>query len=460
MLDVWQSTPPSVNLLRVPVDCCVEFKMLTCFQGPATGSQLQVLAPSSGSTEFSSVLTIDRPANRGVYPISFTLWHTGSYYTRITSAGMDIRGSPTTTTVKNSGVDPRASFATGTGIVGGVAGKQISIQIQAMDQRKPEVQTIMVSAASFTENVYGTFSIGFKKENSTSLSVSASALEVEAALEALYSIGDVTVVKEAYGIAGRNPTYSIWTVTFSGFCASELTCPTSLGDEPLMSVNTDNLLFNESISHQGNPTIFVTESAKGYAGNKRWNDQDLDFISVQLDMRGAADPVTIQMKPVHRMSCLGTGSGKFKVQFLNSTIGPFSTNSTVAQFEAALKQELKNVSVLSSVSGICNSSTSFTDLMFDKAVPLMQVIYNDDPDHLSVSFSTLVQAVDSVSVLESASGLYEIVYTPTFKGVYDVSVKISEIKVATEFTRGVYVTPALEYSASSTHNISQVNVEP
>jgi hypothetical protein len=126
MLNVWQSMPPA---------------------GDATGDQLTVLDASDGTNSFSSTLTIARPASQGVYPVSFTLWHTGTYMTRVTNNGIDITGSPTTTTVSNAPVDPTSSLATGTGLVGGVAGEKIAIQIQAMDTRKPEVQTVMISGA-------------------------------------------------------------------------------------------------------------------------------------------------------------------------------------------------------------------------------------------------------------------------------------------------------------------------
>merc|ERR1711871_413380 len=250
MLNVWQSMPPA---------------------GPATNTKLTIHPASNGNTTFSDTLTITRPASKGVYPVSFTLWHTGTYMTRVTSNGIDITGSPTSTTVTNAPVDPTSSYAIGTGLVGGVAGEPIKIQIQAMDTRKPEVQTIMItSAKDDSDNVFGTFTLGFKGENTTAIDAYATASDVEAALENLYSIGDVNVVKDVYGGAGSMRNFSIWTVSFSGACASEATCPVSLGDEPMLYANTENILYDTSLpGNPGKPSINVIQSAKGYQGNKR-----------------------------------------------------------------------------------------------------------------------------------------------------------------------------------------------
>jgi hypothetical protein len=130
MLNVWQSMPPS---------------------GLATGSQLKVLAPASGSlpATFFNTLSIVRPASLGVYPVSFTLWNTGNtlpvtshftlfllqllytsrsglcsnycivlagtYNVSISNNGVDIQGSPTSIAISNAPVDPTSSYTTGQG---------------------------------------------------------------------------------------------------------------------------------------------------------------------------------------------------------------------------------------------------------------------------------------------------------------------------------------------------------
>ena len=140
MLDVWQSMPDS---------------------GPATGSQLTLLPPV-GTTQptdlnFYTAMTVSRGplvSARGVYPLSFTLWHTGAYLVRLTNNGVDLAGSPLTITVTNAPLDPATSFAAGAGLVGGVAGAQVAVTVQAMDTHQPDVQYVSSSA------VVGTWSTG------------------------------------------------------------------------------------------------------------------------------------------------------------------------------------------------------------------------------------------------------------------------------------------------------------
>ena len=131
MLDVWQSQPDS---------------------GPSTGHQLTVLPPASVNdpqTMYASMAVTRLPfENMGVYPVSFTLWHTGAYLVRLTSHGVDIAGSPLTIHVDNAGLDAQASWAVGRGLQGGVAGQQLAISVQAMDAHTRDVQTIITSAVT------------------------------------------------------------------------------------------------------------------------------------------------------------------------------------------------------------------------------------------------------------------------------------------------------------------------
>ena len=139
MLNVWQSRPPS---------------------GGDTDLRLGLVKPSHGSDDFFNELYISRPANRGVYPVSFTLWHTGTYDVRISHNGVDIAGSPTTIFVSNAPVDPTASLTTGSGLVGGEAGVPIEVFVQAKDSRQTEIQNL-VSNAFVTDYTFEIQSITF-----------------------------------------------------------------------------------------------------------------------------------------------------------------------------------------------------------------------------------------------------------------------------------------------------------
>jgi len=116
--------------------------------GPAIPMQILTLVPPTSTTgvAFYNTMSLNRPAQQGWYPVSFTLWTTGTYQVRITSNGIDIQGSPTTIFVSNAPVDPTASFTTGQGLIGGIAGNQIALQIQAKDTRQAEVQYIISNA--------------------------------------------------------------------------------------------------------------------------------------------------------------------------------------------------------------------------------------------------------------------------------------------------------------------------
>jgi hypothetical protein len=78
---------------------------------------------------------------------------------------------------------------------------------------------------------------------------------------------------------------------------------------------------------------------------------------------------------------------------------------------------------------------------------------------LTISVTAVDRAIDSIKTIPGLLGAYKVMYTPTIKGVYHLNLKINNVFISTDTYNGVYVKPALEYSATSTHNISQVNVE-
>jgi hypothetical protein len=562
MLDVWQSMPPS---------------------GVATGTQLSV---ADGSANVQVV----RSAYNGLYPVDFTLWHTGSYLVSITNNGVDISSSPFTLTVINNGVDATASIASGEGLTGGVAGEPISVTIAAKDKRQKTVQYIVseaelvpyakaVQVISFKANgpltigfrgmdstssitvgtstfndlvaalntlttldmsgaddtsfisgggftctdtaasddikpmtfdgtarlcadviahddiveisfmntdlngplpqfylsdtglgtvattyagdapyraeaqvltctdntetltftldgvsssaligtttaanlaadlntewaslkygsvsvygletassglticsasdsllivfeeymgpvpditvtdtstsgvssisqseddgalagispVYGEWSLGIHGENTTSLAFDATSTEVESALEALYSVGDVTVSKDGYGLgvdasgSVLSPVryqFYVWAITFSADCTGNVGnsgvaqgyCPASLGDEPVFYVNTDSLDFVSSPhSHQARPTVQAVKSLTGYAGNTRNDHADLPLMAVELTHRTISSPQVpeVGMYEKQTLYCNAQSDGRgetFFFQLMKDTV--------------------------------------------------------------------------------------------------------------------------------------------
>jgi len=95
---------------------------------------------------------------------------------------------------------------------------------------------------------------------------------------------------------------------------------------------------------------------------------------------------------------------------------------------------------------------------YGEALPLMLVTANENP-RVVVQVQPFQDSVDHTSIVESSDGLYSIIYTPTVSGAYDINVWIAGADVSTDLTKGVMVAPAQEYAATSTHNISQVNVK-
>ena len=112
--------------------------------------------------------------------------------------------------------------------------------------------------------VSGTFSLGIHGENTTELSIDASANDVSTAIAALYSVVTVTVTKDSFGLPLSNKSVdlypaatefmvnSVWTVSFTAQCTGNSlgiasgSCPASLGDEPLFFISSKNLDYNPS----------------------------------------------------------------------------------------------------------------------------------------------------------------------------------------------------------------------
>ena len=88
--------------------------------------------------------------------------------------------------------------------------------------------------------LWGTFALSYDGERTTPIYFDASAAEVEAALEDLPSIGDVSVVKDSVGLReglpGKLVAFAVWSVTFDGRCIS--TCAERSTVKPLEDCST------------------------------------------------------------------------------------------------------------------------------------------------------------------------------------------------------------------------------
>jgi hypothetical protein len=330
--------------------------------------------------------------------------------------------------------------------------------------------------------VWGTFQISIHGETTLPISFDASATELALALENLYSVGSLSVTKDVYGVAferdGVTPVYSskqyiysIWSVTFSAVCSGNTmgiasgNCPSSLVNEPLMVTSAGNLNFARStLFNQESPFIAVQSSRIGYGGNDRLNHDDLPSISLTLHDR-SDDSVIIGMNSIQILQCTlpvdPSPIGHFTLQFLNLSLQVQQTTS-VATLQSDLNSLLGGRSsvILNGGLYVCSDTTASTELFVSspsgRGLPLWTVI---DSSSMSATVFPSVQPVDDATIVEDHLGLYSITYTPTRAGVFDIFVQINGNDVATDLTAGIKVAPAVEYAATSTHNVSQVNIE-
>jgi hypothetical protein len=332
--------------------------------------------------------------------------------------------------------------------------------------------------------LWGSFQISTHDESTPLLPFDASADAVQSALSNLYSVGNIHVTREDYGIAvlpdGVTPVYtsfnqkyiwSIWTVFFDSRCSGNFNgtasgnCPSSLGDEPLLSVSSSSLSFLRSPStNQHEPYYSVVESLHGYAGNNRTNHMDIGRVSVGLE--GRNNRGRIAMHSTQRLECQVTSSSgprEFNLQFLNNTVTvQASTHPT------ALENWINDFSIFTTLTVqivatdvvVCADSTKYITINITspsgRTIPLFTVA---SAQGVNARVLPVVQPVDSISKVEEISGLYKVVYTPTIAGVYDLSIKIDGLDLSTDLTAGVEVFPAMEYAPSSTHNASHVAIQ-
>ena len=96
------------------------------------------LRPPSGRNATSGAalaafrsLSVSIVASRGTYPCAYTLWYAGSYFMKVSHfQGLEIEGSPFIIEVDDGATMASSSFTQGAGLVGGIAGEQLSITIQ------------------------------------------------------------------------------------------------------------------------------------------------------------------------------------------------------------------------------------------------------------------------------------------------------------------------------------------
>ena len=348
--------------------------------------------------------------------------------------------------------------------------------------------------------LWGSFTLAINGETTPPIALSTSAEDLQATLANLYTLQDVTVRMDAYGVpytsdlsgafySQAQNVFTVWTVTFRSKCYDQTGlvggfCAGYDGDESLFAVDDAGVRYAKSVYlNQERPTIGVRESRKGYAGNVRQSWADLSALSVALTPRnttvrgGTTPPRSIGMQVQQQLECTASGRGAtFSLVVVNDTILAHSWY-TVADLAKALNggtqlssndsagvsvaivstsdaQSLRMAPICGYNRTVAKSLITFTTPS-GAPLPLMQVV-NTNPANVTAVVRPVVDGVDGVVVDPTSPGRYTVTYTPTVAGAYDLAVRMMGVGVVSDLGAGVVVTPSLEYSAASSHNASQV----
>ena len=390
-------------------------------------------------------------------------------------------GSYATHTLCNSEI-PSVLYVTFTSFKGdlpGITSSSLSVAVSTSSTN---------GALSGIFPLWGSFSVGINGEHTPSMPLDIDAAYLQNALQRFYTLQNVTVTKDgytvSYGIDGITPffstdqyVYSIYTISYRTICSDSTgiirtaVCLDYFGDEALLSVDTSNILYSPSpYVNQKVPTLIAIKSRKGYSGNERLNVSDLSALALSLTPRNG--PVSIGMSSTQRLVCssLNTATGHFTLQILNdsyvvrSYFGASEMENVLAgngnnSYRAVITMDPKGTGTVCSPTSSSSSSSSSTITFIQPhghAFPLVQV---RDVVNVEVAVYPIVNSLDSSRSLNSTFGTYELQYTPTIAGIYDLFITLNSEAISNNLGAGVLVLPAGEYAATSTHNISQVNVE-
>jgi PA14 domain/Filamin/ABP280 repeat len=304
---------------------------------------------------------------------------------------------------------------------------------------------------------WGSFTLSYGKETTAAVGAYATAAEVQAALEALPSVGGVTVTLTYLGAGALYPVY---TIAFNGQCKranSWAQCPANLGDLPLLAVNTANLLWPDAaVEHPARPTAVVLEAVKGTAGNKVANNADLSSLALTLLLNNVP---AVGMHEVHTITCrtpLATvlAPGAPQVQLSFGTAASVTVDASVAS--GALQTTLQTLTgdstlVVGGVAGpLCAAGATNTFTVTFSSRKLTQptlaavLVPSAAASTMVLSIAETTTGVDSVQYI--ADGLYNISFTPVVAGIYSMQLDAgtggNAGEVNSDLSKGWTVVPA------------------
>lgn len=348
-----------------------------------------------------------------------------------------------------------------------------------------QYQTSAYGAVDGVHPVWGEFKLSFRGNTTAPIRVDASAAEIEATLEALPSIGDVTVRGTQLGqclgaksesIFPNASRLSVWEITFNGRCARRGWdfCPNTLGDVEMLFVDVSGLQYNLSpYFRQVAPRIEVSEAAKGTSGNLLKSSRGDEVVKLNAEHLHVED-VHIGMYETQKLRCAATSSvpGNFSLSMINNRTGLWEAthNLTANSHPSILRLALESLPgieeiILRDVSGqgeICCSAVAvsscewiYVDFKSNfGTLPTLEVSNEVD---VHVEVEEVTKGIDSLEY--AGGGHYILQHTPTIAGNYTFSISIgasspggenSSSPIATELSAGLVVLPA-EASAPQSH---------
>jgi len=327
----------------------------------------------------------------------------------------------------------------------------------------------------------GTFTLFFGEYSTPPIKAGASSTEMKGALESIPSIGSVSVTKDNLGIRISKDNsiitpvalslFSVWSITFADDkgerCAygSWKFCPANIGDLEILRANSSLLEYaSGKTQKQRKPKINIYETKKGSLGNNRSDGNDILKIGMSL-IHKTKHEYGIKMENVKTLKCtyidksfLEENQASFKLHFMSET-AIISANASVSEFKNVIMAAfpaIKSVSMSQTLeSKVCQDSTqsgakslSMSLTTVDgKSLPPMFV---SEEHFVEVNIVDTINSPDSI--IHKGNGLYEINYTPTISGYYDLSIYIDGVSIGSDLSHGVTVKPSV---TSAYHSVQR-----
>ncbi|KAG5186906.1 hypothetical protein JKP88DRAFT_156261, partial [Tribonema minus] len=321
---------------------------------------------------------------------------------------------------------------------------------------------------------WGTFTLSFEGAETAPLNAYASAADVEAALEALPTIGGVTVTADFIGTsksAVAPDLLPVYTVAFNGKCSGAdawAACPAHRGDQELLQLDASHIAWPElAAARPAAPVAHVLELVQGTAGNDYVEAASasahvINTIAATLKLDSNAS-VGVGMTEVLQVVCdaaTGADASAAVIDFVFGLSDPVSVSGAApsAAFEAALRAPALTgdagltVTYPTGQTTLCAMHAKAVTIRFSAQLtqPPLQATVSSAAAAVAVAVTELVTGVDGMTDL--GDGLFRVDFTPVVAGHYalTVSAVTPTEQVATDLSAGWDVVPAAASAVQST----------